>query len=173
MNWVTPGLCSAALVAAFGVGGLRLNATYSLPLGIYRTTPDPSARLIEFCPTGLAAIESTGRGYRGRSWSCPDGEAPLLKPIVATEGDIVETTPAGIVVNGRVLPNTAPLFRDSQGRELTPWPFGAYVVDSGHVWVASTYNKGSYDSRYLGPIPLTAIRARLKPVFTYNPGGQR
>ena len=40
----------ATLVAAAIYTGLRINTSYSLPLGIYVRTTDPSARLIEFCP---------------------------------------------------------------------------------------------------------------------------
>jgi conjugative transfer signal peptidase TraF len=153
------------------VCGLRINTTYSLPIGIYAVTSDPGAPLVEFCPCGRFSVESSNRGYRGRSWACSDGEAPLLKPVVAREGDVVETTADGIFVNTKLLPKTAPLLQDGLGRELSPWPFGVQRVEAGTVWVASTYNRGSYDSRYMGPIPLTAIQARLKPLWTYNPGG--
>ena len=62
-------------------------------------------------------------------------------------------------------PKTAPLFRDAAGRSLHPWPFGTYVVEEGEVWVASTYNRGSYDSRYMGPIRISQIRARLRSLM--------
>jgi type IV secretory pathway protease TraF len=57
------------------------------------------------------------------------------------------------------------LTRDAAGRSLHPWPFGTYVVEQGVVWVASTYNRGSYDSRYMGPIRISQIRARLRAVW--------
>ena len=90
---------------------------------------------------------------------------PLLKPIVAVAGDRVVLSSEGMRVNGRLLPKTAPLFHDVAGRSLHPWPFGTYVVEEGVVWVASTYNRGSYDSRYMGPISISQIRARLRPVW--------
>jgi conjugative transfer signal peptidase TraF len=90
---------------------------------------------------------------------------PLLKPIVAVAGDRVVLSNEGMRVNGRLLPKTAPLFHDAAGRSLHPWPFGVYVVEDGAVWVASTYNRGSYDSRYMGPIKISQIRARLRPLW--------
>src|ERR1041384_2662659 len=54
----------ATLVAAAIYTGLRINTSYSLPLGIYVRTADPNARLIEFCPVEPFATESSERGYR-------------------------------------------------------------------------------------------------------------
>src|SRR5689334_4135052 len=73
---------------AFQLGGVRVNASSSLPIGLYRTTSDKSARLIEFCPAEPFASMSASRGYRKKG-NCPDGAEPLLKPIVAVPGDIV------------------------------------------------------------------------------------
>jgi conjugative transfer signal peptidase TraF len=159
----TLGLACAAGVAA--VTGARINTSYSLPLGIYIRTDDSRAELIEFCPVEPFAAESSHRGYRTRGSACPDGAVPLLKPVVAVAGDVVTLAAEGIRVNGRLLPKTAPLFRDGAGRSLHPWPFGSHVVEKGTVWVASTYNRGSYDSRYMGPIRTSQIRARLRPLW--------
>lgn len=40
----------AGVYAAFDFGGIRLNASPSLPIGLYRTTSDSSGNLVEFCP---------------------------------------------------------------------------------------------------------------------------
>jgi type IV secretory pathway protease TraF len=39
-----------------------------------------------------------------------------MKPIVAPAGDIVTVSNEGIVVNGKLLPQTAPLKKDTHGR---------------------------------------------------------
>ena len=158
-------LSAGSLAATAAIGGVRINTSYSLPLGIYVRTHDPDSRLIEFCPVEPFATESSERGYRTHGSACADGAVPLLKPIVAVAGDRVVLSDEGMCVNGRLLPKTAPLFRDAAGRSLHPWPFGVYVVEDGAVWVASTYNRGSYDSRYMGPIKISQIRARLRPLW--------
>jgi conjugative transfer signal peptidase TraF len=158
-------LCLACAAGAAAVAGARINTSYSLPLGIYIRTDDARAALIEFCPVEPYAAESSRRGYRTRGTGCPDGAVPLLKQVVAVAGDAVTLAADGIRVNGRLLPKTAPLFRDGAGRSLHPWPFGSYTVEKGTVWVASTYNRGSYDSRYMGPIRTSQIRARLRPLW--------
>jgi len=155
----------SCVVAAAAITGARINTSYSLPLGIYVRTDDSHAELIEFCPVQPFAEESKERGYRTRGSACPDGAVPILKPVVAVAGDQVALSADGMRVNGRLLPKTAPLFRDGAGRSLHPWPFGSYVVEQATVWVASTYNRGSYDSRYMGPIKTAQIRARLRPLW--------
>ena len=66
-----------------------------------------------------------------------------------------------MAVNGRLLPNTAPLVTDTAGRPLSHWPFGRYVVAPGTVWVASSYSSRSFDSRYFGPVEASSgARAR-------------
>jgi len=70
----TDGRCSRiALCLGFGsvgfaaVGivanavGLRVNTSYSLPMGVYIKTRDPAAPLIEFCPAGAFAKQSSER----------------------------------------------------------------------------------------------------------------
>lgn len=149
------------------VFSLRINTTRSLPMGIYAVTKDAFCELIEYCPEGNAAKESKIRGYRNTG-SCSDGAEPLIKPVVAREGDVVEFSSQGISVNGNLLKNTAPLPLDGAGKLLTHWKFGVYRVASGEVWVASIYNYGSYDSRYFGPIHISSIRNRLRPIWTIN-----
>jgi conjugative transfer signal peptidase TraF len=145
--------------------GLRFNTSASLPLGLYVTTTDGSASLVEFCPAEPFATFAIARGYRDPG-ACRDGAAPLLKPVVASAGDTVELSAHGISVNGILLRNTAPLPKDSAGRPLSAWPFGRYVVARDTVWVASIYQPRSFDSRYFGPLPMSIIRQRLKPFFT-------
>ena len=81
-------------------------------------------------------------------------------------GDLVELSGQGMAVNGVLLPNTAPRSMDSKGRPMQSWSQGQYRVPAGFVWVASSYNPWSFDSRYFGPIPITLIRSRLKPFLT-------
>lgn len=158
----------ATIGAAAAAFGLRVNVSYSLPLGLYQVTSDESAPLIEFCPAEPFASQSIERGYRGRGLVCADGAVPLLKPVVARAGDTVELGPSGLVVNGTTLPDTAPLKHDGAGRPLDPWPAGRYTVGQGTVWVASSYNASSYDSRYIGPVDTRLIRRRLRPIWCFK-----
>jgi conjugative transfer signal peptidase TraF len=154
------------LVAGW-VFGIRFNLTPSLPLGFYITSRSPDANLVEFCPQGAAATISLGRQYRTLG-ACPDGGAPLLKPAVAFPGDHVEVSADGIRVNGQPLPNSAGRFRDHLQRPLDPWAYGTYRVEPGTVWVISSFNSYSFDSRYYGAIPEASIRHHLRPLWTFD-----
>jgi conjugative transfer signal peptidase TraF len=148
------------------VFGIRLNLTPSLPLGFYITSRSSNAKLVEFCPQGKAAYVSLIRQYR-TAGACPDGGAPLLKPAVAFAGDEVEVSANGIRVNGQLLPNSAGRFRDHLQRPLNPWPYGTYKVEPGTVWVVSSFNSYSFDSRYYGAIRDSSIRHHLRPLWTF------
>jgi type IV secretory pathway protease TraF len=93
---------------------------------------------------------------------------PLIKPVVARAGDVVKFSSQGISVNGSLIKNTAPLYLDGANRPLTHWEFGVYRVVQGEVWVASTYNYGSYDSRYFDPVRISSIRNRLCLIWTLH-----
>lgn len=156
------------LTALFGLcawAGLRLNSTGSLPLGIYIVSTAADANLVEFCPPEPYSQISVVRGYRNPG-ICPDGDDPLLKPVIAKPGDKVVFSELGLQINGVLLRNTAPRSRDSWGRPLPHFPFGTYQARSNSLWVASSYNSLSFDSRYFGPIPTGAIRNRLKALLT-------
>src|SRR6266480_3024132 len=165
------------LVLAFGGGalalalagewaGLRFNDSPSMPTGLYvRASSESRASLVVFCPAEPFARLSVERGYRSRG-NCPDGAEPLAKPIAARPGDTLELSATGIAVNGRLLPNTAPLATDTAGRPLSHWLFGRYVVAPGAAWVASSHNSRSFDSRYFGPVDASQVREHVRPLLT-------
>jgi conjugative transfer signal peptidase TraF len=164
------GLSGLALVGA-GAAGLRLNATASMPRGLWRVAPAagpiPRGAIVSLClPPGPLLRLALRRGYLGAG-PCPGGAEPLLKPVAAIAGDVVRITPAGISVNGALLPNSAGLRQDSTGRPLRPLPPGTYRVGSGAVWLVSSYAGKSFDSRYFGPVPVSAVHGTAQPVWLF------
>jgi conjugative transfer signal peptidase TraF len=158
-------LAPAAIIGIAGALGVRLNLTNSVPIGLYVISDGPKARLVEFCPPEPFGTLSHERGYRERSqFGCPDGARPLLKPVVAMPGDVVDVSLRGIEVNGKLLPHTAALQNDSAGRSIAAWPMGTYEVRKGSIWVASSFNTHSFDSRYFGPVPASAVLHHLRPL---------
>ena len=157
------GTLALALVASWA--GLRFNDSPSMPTGLYvRTSSESNTSLVVFCPVEPFARSSVERGYRSRG-NCRDGAEPLAKPIAARPADVVELSAKGMSVNGRLLPNTEPLVMDTAGRPLPHWPFGKYVVAPGTLWVASSYNPRSFDSRYFGPVKESQVREHVRPLL--------
>jgi conjugative transfer signal peptidase TraF len=171
-KWISKAVAFAVAIPglAFWCGSaleIRLNGSPSLPIGLYRVSPNPAADLIEFCPAEPFAALATARGYR-RPGRCPDGGTPLLKPVVARAGDRVTVSLGGVAVNGVLLPNSAPRLRDTAGRPLISSPPGTYEVRQGTLWVVSTYESSSYDSRYFGAIDESQVLSRLRPFLVWR-----
>ena len=163
------GGCFAALAALGGgwAAGLRINTTASMPRGIWRVVPGEVRRgdAVVLCLASTVAAEiGRQRGYLGPG-ACPDGAEPLVQPIVALAGDRVLVGPDGIGVNEQALPGTAQLTHDSAGRVLEAVAHGAFVVRPGEVWAVATHDPRSWDSRYWGAIPASAIVARAVPMW--------
>jgi conjugative transfer signal peptidase TraF len=164
----------AAAVAAAGLladaAGLRINHTASLPMGLWRIeTPDGAigrGDIVSICPPDTAVFRAArARGYvpYGR---CPGGYEPLQKPVAAIAGDIVMVTPAGLLVNGRAVPNSVALAADSADRPLPRHPAGSFTVAEGEFWLVSSFNAASFDSRYFGAVPASLVIGTARPVLT-------
>lgn len=162
-------LALAATLTAAHMGGLRVNFTHSAPSGLWRVTPIAAAAiergtLVEICPPSAPIVQAMReRGYLAYGWvgRCePDGIAPLLKPVAAVSGDHVSLRSGDLArVNGIALANTRP----EPG--MPAWPAGDYQVGVGEVWVFSSYDAGSFDSRYFGPVPVAHVRGEASPLL--------
>jgi len=152
---VAPAIAVINFVLVLGFTGIRLNiASNSLPPGLYRIVQPGKGSDLLICPTGIAETVSIEREYRVKSFGCGDGYAPLLKPIAARAGDTITLSQAGVTVNGKLLQNSKQYPKDGIGRPMPMVPFGTYAVLPGTVWVISSYNRFSFDSRYFGPVRL-------------------
>ncbi len=160
-----------ALVCLWVNGTILYNSTPSIDEGFYtRVWHDPPLNdhtLVVFCLEGEFEKIALERQYTPHG-SCSDGTAPLLKPVVAIAGDTVAFDAAtGITVNGKRLPNTMPLEKDSHGRVMKlVAASGERIVKPDEVWVAIE-DKHSFDSRYFGPIRLDSIRYPVEPLWTW------
>ncbi len=170
-------VCAAAAVvtaAAFPLPPyhmpLRLNLTPSLPAGFYAVSYTgvrlSANQTVLVCLPGETARLARERGYIGRG-DCPDGSEPLLKRIAAIPGDTVTVSADGIAVNGAMIPNTAPLRRDSAGRTLAAMPPGRYPVKPGAYWLIANADPRSFDSRYYGPLSAASVIGDARPLVTF------
>jgi conjugative transfer signal peptidase TraF len=84
---------------------------------------------------------------------------------VAVAGDRVTVTAEGLAVNGMPLQNSRPAPADGQRRAMPVIAPGTYPVEPGTVWVVSSFNPASFDSRYFGPLPVAHVQGIARPLW--------
>lgn len=89
--------------------------------------------------------------------------------IVAAEGDLVTPNRAGgLDVNGIALPHSTLLKEDPSGRPMEAFFKGPTVIGPGQVLLFTDVLDTSYDGRYFGPLPRSAIRSAIVPILTWE-----
>jgi conjugative transfer signal peptidase TraF len=143
--------------------GYYRNLTDSVPIGIYKSTQDSNAPYVAFCLSADAVRKAQSAGFIIGKGTCPGGFEPLLKPFFRAAADNkIMLSAEGVFTQYGLLKNSKPKPVSSTGKPLDHYPYGVYR--SG-IWVVSDYNPNSYDSRYFGPIPESAIQFYAEPVF--------
>ena len=137
------------------------NASGSAPIGLYYVQPAGAlfvtTLVLAMPPEPLASSLARG-GYLPRG-------VPLLKRILALPGHSVCRDELIISVDG-VNVGTA-RERDRRGRALPAWQGCRTIVD-GEVFLMNWDEPASLDSRYFGPIPISAIIGRAAPLWTFG-----
>jgi len=160
---------AGVLLAVILVLGLHVNLSASAPRGLYRMVagwPTRGAWVVACVNPQSAALART-RGYLGTG-SCAGGVQPVLKPVIAVAGDVVEIAPEAVTVNGQRLPSSSTAATDSLGRELPHVACGRYVVGADELWLVSTRAPNSWDSRYLGPLSTAQVWSLARPIWTVD-----
>jgi conjugative transfer signal peptidase TraF len=152
---IPAGMLALPLVGSQWIGWN--SSASAAPIGLYlRRKPQPKrGQLVEVCLPPAVARFGIARGYINHGWSCPDGSEPLGKIIAGMPGDTLWIDPATV------------LKADSRGRPMDHFPFGAYRLKPGEVWLYGS-NPKSFDSRYFGPVPMANVRANLAPLWTWG-----
>lgn len=137
------------------------NASASVPIGLYRLHPVAHLTigdLVAVQPPPALSDYLDARGYIPRG-------VPLLKHVVALEGALVCRSGDRITVDHRRLGDAHA--QDFHGRDLPVWR-GCHRLEAGEVFLMNPDAPDSLDGRYFGPLPLTAITARLTPLWTVD-----
>ena len=144
---------------------LVYNPSDSVAVGWYRV--DPLAGRADLLPSSLhvgsivlvplpaaAAALAARRGYLPTS-------IPLLKPVAAIAPQQVCITDGIVRIDG--VPVAAVLRTDGMGRPLRAWPFCRRLRTS-ELFLLSTTNRSSFDSRYFGPVRADTVLGVAHPV---------
>lgn len=156
-------LAGAALIVApaWSKPDIRFiwNASASVPVGLYRIVPagpiDVTDLAVVMPPDALAAFLAE-RGYLPRGM-------PLIKRVLALSGTTVCRHGRTIIAYDS--PYGEARERDTRGRPLPTW-HGCRVIADGEAFFMNWDSPDSFDSRYVGPLPVTAIVGRAVPVWT-------
>jgi conjugative transfer signal peptidase TraF len=143
------------------VARIIYNASDSAPRGWYRTDPPESFHVGSFVLTRLpvaAAALAAERHY------LPEG-IPLLKRIGAMSPQTVCIRDRMVSIDG-VLSATARSI-DWVSRPLPVWAQCRRLRDD-ELFLLSTTNTASFDSRYFGPVSMSAVIGIAQPLWTWS-----
>lgn len=149
LAWMAQGTSSPQLV---------YNASDSVPTGWYRITSTSSLAVGDLVLVRLPAYAATLAAQRGYLPT----HVPLLKTVAAVPPQIFCVRGDQVLVDGVVAANR--LHRDRQGRALPAWQACRHLVGD-ELFLLSTSNPESFDSRYFGPISASAVIGRAQPLW--------
>lgn len=167
---VIAGACLAIGILLAHEAGLRLNATRSIPIGLYRMSNDPIVKgaYVLWCPPKRPEFDlAKERGYIGAGY-CPGGYGNMMKKVMASAHDSVSVTDDGVRINGTLIPASQPVEADSVGRALPQFRVSNHVLAPTELLLMSDTNSRSFDARYFGPIHRDHIQSLIHPILTWN-----
>lgn len=133
------------------------NASASAPIGFWRIHPD---RPIHTGDMVLARTPDSVRQLAAQRHYLP-ANVPLMKRVVARDGDEVCALGQEIFVNGRWIAERR--VTDRQGRPL-PWWSGCERLRGGRLFLLMDAPE-SFDGRYFGPVDEDAIVGKATPLW--------
>jgi conjugative transfer signal peptidase TraF len=134
------------------------NASASAPLGFYRVLPANPIRRSDLV---LARMPDSVRRLAAERGYLP-ANVPLVKRIAALSGDTVCALDRAITIDGRHVADQ--LAVDRLGRPLPAWA-GCRTLGPGEVFLLMAGVPDSFDGRYFGPVPASAIIGKLVPLW--------
>jgi len=137
---------------------LLWNASASAPIGLYRvmpSTPLQRGDMVLLRTPGSVRDLAAERGYLPLA-------VPLVKRVAALAGDRVCAVGDDLFINGEWVARR--LKRDPLGRPLPHWQGCHRLGDEVFPLMAEVPN--SFDGRYFGAVPTSAVIGRLVPLWT-------
>lgn len=158
-----------AILATAGLAGLSpapgspppavINETASMAKGVYVRVSD--ARALHHGDVVAMPMNPASRAYLGDKLGYPS-DTTLIKRVAGLPGDMVCRTGSSVRVAGVEAPARA---ADRQGNQLPSWS-GCHRLKDGEVFLLGDHPE-SFDSRYVGPVPISALHGVYRTVLTW------
>jgi conjugative transfer signal peptidase TraF len=146
-------------IAAEPVPHFIWNASESVPIGLYRLPPTGNLFVTQLVavqpPEPLATVLADHR-YLSRG-------VPMLKRVLALPGQTICRDGLAITVDN--IATGEARASDRSGRPLPIWQ-GCHVIADGEVFLMNWRSADSFDGRYFGALPTSAIIGTAAPLWT-------
>jgi conjugative transfer signal peptidase TraF len=152
------GLCLVGGETIMGGSLLVWNASASAPIGLYALAGREAGRgdlALVRTPQSVRTLAAT-RGYL-------PANVPMVKRIVAADGDVVCARSSRIVINNKTV---ATRRTQDQERRLLPSWSGCHKLARDEVFLLMAQVPDSFDGRYFGPVQRASIIGKLVPLWT-------
>jgi conjugative transfer signal peptidase TraF len=150
---------AVSTIAAKPVPRYIWNASGSVPIGLYRLHPAGTLAVAQLVavqsPEPLATLLAD-RSYLPRG-------IPLLKHVLALPGQTICRDQLVVTVDKIEMGEA--LAHDRSGRLLPTWQ-GCHVIADGEVFLMNWRSADSFDGRYFGVLPMSAILGTAESLWT-------
>jgi conjugative transfer signal peptidase TraF len=158
---LTAGAAALALstIAARPATRYVWNASVSAPVGLYRLQPTGNlfvTQLVAVQPPEPLATFLADHRYLPRG-------VPMLKRVLALPGQTICRDGLAITVDN--IATGEARARDSRGRPLPVWQ-GCRIIAEGEIFLMNWRSADSFDGRYFGALPTSAIIGTAEPLWT-------
>ncbi len=143
---------------------LVYNPTDSVPRGWYQVGGIDSAAALHVGSIVLARLPVDVAAFAGQRGYLPSG-VPVLKRIGAIAPQWVCVREQVVLIDGAVAATVRT--HDGGRRPLQAWQHCRPLAD-GELFLLSDTNPASFDSRYFGPIAVSAVLGIARPLWTWS-----
>lgn len=140
------------------------NPTDSVPRGWYRVSSIDNAASLHVGSIVLARLPADVAALAGQRGYLPNG-VPILKRVGAVAPQAVCVRGRTVLVDGEVVATART--HDGAHRPLQTWTRCRFLAE-GELFLLSHMNAASFDSRYFGPIPASAVLGVARPLWPWR-----
>lgn len=149
----------------------RLNTNPSIKVGIYQLKKEKPQKndYVSFCPPkNPIFLMALNRGYLKHGY-CSIQSLPMMKKIIAQEGDTISIEKNGIYVNQVLIKNSQQQLKDGNNEKLPQPKIKNQILKKGELLLFGDNTPRSFDCRYFGILNENQIQIHgvLKPILIF------